>query len=65
MYYINHVLLWALVALSLAATGGWIMNIVKLAQCDFASPYKAEMFRIVGVAVPPVGAVLGYMDLGQ
>lgn len=42
---------------------GWIMNIVQLVQCDFASPYKAEVLRIVGIIIPPVGAILGYIPL--
>jgi hypothetical protein len=42
---------------------GWIMNIVQLIQCDFASPYKAEILRIVGVIVAPIGCVLGYIPI--
>ena len=44
---------------------GWGMNIFKLVQCDFEEPYKAEVIRIIGVVVPPVGVVTGFLDLGE
>lgn len=43
---------------------GWVMNIYKLTQCDFEAPYKAEVIRVVGI-IPPVGAIVGYMDFGK
>jgi len=51
------------VILSLACFLGYCANIVKLAQCDFESSYKAEIFRSVGVIIPPIGVVLGYVNL--
>ena len=44
---------------------GWTINIVKFFGCDFEEPYKEEAIRIVGVVVPPVGAVTGFLDLGE
>ena len=44
---------------------GWITNLVKVFGCDFASPYKAEVIRTVGIFIPPVGGVAGYCDLGK
>ena len=41
---------------------GWGKNIYKLTQCDFEPSYKAEVFRIIGI-IPPVGAVMGYIDI--
>jgi len=38
---------------------GWVMNVVKVCQCDFEAPFKAETIRGVGVFIPPVGAVAG------
>jgi hypothetical protein len=43
---------------------GWVKNIVKLTQCDFETPYKAEVIHAVGV-LPPVGAITGWLDLGE
>lgn len=44
---------------------GWCMNAYKITQCDFDAPYKAEAIRAVGIFMPPVGAVVGYIDLGK
>ena len=44
---------------------GYVSNIVKLCYCDFASPYKAEVIRVVGIFMPPVGVVVGYLNLGE
>ena len=46
----------------LVAFAGYVSNIVKLAQCDFKAPYKAEVIRIVGI-FPPVGAIVGYINI--
>ena len=43
---------------------GWVMNIVKLSNCDFKAPYKAEVIHGVGV-IPVVGMITGWMDLGD
>lgn len=43
---------------------GWVKNIIKLSDCDFASPYKTEVIRVIGI-IPPVGAVVGWMDIGE
>ncbi len=44
---------------------GWGLNIYKLITvCDFESPYKCEAVRVAGI-VPPVGAIAGWVDLGE
>ncbi len=43
---------------------GWVKNIIKLADCDFESPYKAEVIHGIGL-IPPVGMVTGWLDLGK
>ena len=43
---------------------GWVKNIVKLTDCDFESPYKTEVIRVIGI-LPPVGAVVGWMTIGE
>jgi len=44
---------------------GYGMNIWKLSSADFQAPYKAEVLRGIGVIVPPVGVVTGYLNLGN
>lgn len=53
----------ALVVALLVAVG-WVKNIIKLANCDFEAPYKAEVIHAVGI-IPPVGAITGWLDLGK
>ena len=43
---------------------GWVKNIIKLADCDFEAPYKAEVIHAIGI-FPPVGAITGWLDLGK
>ena len=43
---------------------GWTKNIIKLTECDFKAPYKAEVVHTVGI-IPPVGAITGWLDLGK
>lgn len=39
---------------------GYILDIYKFASCDFASPYKAEVFYGIGILIPPLGGVFGW-----
>ena len=43
---------------------GWVKNIIKLADCDFEAPYKAEVVHAVGL-IPPVGMITGWLDVGK
>ncbi len=43
---------------------GWIKNIIKLSDCDFKAPYKAEVIHAVGI-IPPVGMITGWIDVGK
>ena len=43
---------------------GWVKNCIKLTDCDFEKPYKAEVIHIVGL-FPPVGMITGWMDVGK
>lgn len=49
---------------SIFALVGWVKNIVKLSDCDFKPPYKAEVIHTIGL-IPPVGAVTGWIDAGK
>lgn len=53
------------IILIFAVSSSWVLNIVKLVECDFEAPYKAEIIRSIGVPVPIVGVVVGYMDIGK
>lgn len=52
------------VVIVLLAGTGWVKNIIKLSECDFEPPYKAEVVHIIGI-IPPVGAVTGWLDMGK
>lgn len=41
---------------------GSVMNVVKLVECDFKAPYKAECLRIIGIPTG-LGVVFGYMEI--
>jgi hypothetical protein len=41
---------------------GYVKNIIGLVECDFEPSYKSEVIRGIGVVVPPVGAVAGWID---
>lgn len=43
---------------------GWVKNIIKLSDCDFQAPYKAEVVHTVGL-IPPVGMVTGWINVGK
>ena len=44
---------------------GWILNIVKLCDCDFQTPAKEEVVRIIGIFVAPVGGIIGWIDISD
>lgn len=60
----RFVLLLAVVLIC-AAVYGYFANVIKIFYCDFEAPYKCEAVRIGGAIVPPLGFVVGYMDIGE
>ena len=40
---------------------GWVMNIVKIVGAELVPITTIFVIRVVGIFVPPLGAVLGYM----
>lgn len=52
------------VAIVVLGIVGWVKNIIALSECDFAAPYKAEVIHVVGI-IPPVGAIVGWIDVGK
>lgn len=43
---------------------GWVKNIIKLSNCDFNAPYKAEIIHSLGI-IPPVGMITGWLNVGK
>lgn len=54
---------WLSIALYLLLLYGYLANIYKLTKYDFDVPLKAEVLRVVGIPVFPMGIILGYMDI--
>jgi prepilin-type N-terminal cleavage/methylation domain-containing protein len=54
-----------IIGIMIPAIIGWGMNIYKAFQLDYEPTYKAEVIRIVGVFVPPVGAIAGYCTFAE
>ena len=48
-------------ALLIAGVGGWITNIVKLVGMDFGGITGMLIVRAIGIFVPPLGAVMGFI----
>ena len=49
---------WGAVALLIGI--GWVINIVDLADTSFDPITGLAVLRVIGVFLPPLGAVLGY-----
>jgi hypothetical protein len=49
------------VTVALAAAFGWGWNIVKLAEMSFDPLTGMIVVRIVGIFIPPIGAIVGYL----
>jgi hypothetical protein len=47
--------------LILGGVGGWIANIVKLVGMDFGAITGMLIVRAIGIVVPPLGAVMGFL----
>ena len=45
------------------ALAGYTNNIIQITKYDFKEPLKAEALRSAGIIVPPVGCILGYIDI--
>lgn len=39
---------------------GWVLNIIELAGMSFEPITGLAVLRVIGVFIPPLGAVLGY-----
>lgn len=50
-----------IVVLVLGGVGGWVANIVKLADMDFGAITGMLVIRAVGIFVAPLGSVMGFI----
>lgn len=41
---------------------GYVMNLFSIIYCDFQEPLKEEFLRMIGLIIPPLGGVLGYIN---
>ena len=57
------IMIFGLVVVAVVSVG-WVKNVIKLANCDFEAPYRAEVIHAVGL-IPPVGMVTGWLDVGK
>jgi len=51
----------SIVLLVFVGSAGWIWNIIKMTQSSFDVITGMFVARCIGVFVPPLGAVLGYL----
>ena len=47
--------------IGLLAIGGWVANIVKLAGSTFDVITGMLVLRVIGIFIPPLGAVMGFL----
>lgn len=52
-----------LVVMGLLIAGliGWVLNIVKIVGVDWSTEIGLGIVRVIGVIIPIIGAVLGYV----
>lgn len=51
----------AILAIAVGGGYGWVCNIIALYHSSFP-PFTGQLvLRVVGVFIPPVGAVMGYL----
>lgn len=53
--------LFAIFGIFIAGSIGWVLNIVAVAQSSFDPLTGIVVLRCIGIFVPPLGAVLGYI----
>lgn len=60
----EKIIITVIVIFILTGFTGWVKNVVKLSECDFKYPYKAEVIHSLGL-FPPIGAITGYLNVGK
>jgi len=41
---------------------GYVKNIIGIFNCDYETPYRCEVVRLVGI-IPPLGVFFGWVDV--
>lgn len=54
----NALIIWVIVAVLIGV--GWVLNIIELSNTSFDPITGLAILRVIGVFLPPLGAVLGY-----
>ena len=58
----NAITNYTIIFVLLVLLFGYFANIYKLFfDNDFASPYKSEVIRAIGIPIVPVGMIIGWM----
>lgn len=53
-------------SMTIASVVGYLLNLSALINnADFKQPYKTEVIRTLGVIIPPLGGIIGYMTLEE
>ncbi len=42
---------------------GYVKNVISFCQSDFKAPFSSEAVRGVGIIIPVVGGIAGYVDM--
>jgi len=50
------------VLIPLFFVGCWVVNAIKLVECDFESPYKCEAVHAVGLLGVPLSTITVWFD---
>lgn len=59
--YVSPWTMLLMIAVVLVGSVGWVLNIVKLVQSDFAVITGMFVVRCIGVFIAPLGSVLGFL----
>ena len=51
----------AFLSLTIVGIVGWVLNIIALVGMTFAGHELMAVVRVIGLFIPPVGAVAGYL----
>lgn len=56
-------IVFGIIVLFITITIGYFVNIYKVTQYNWSEPYRAESIRCIGIIMPPIGGVIGYIKI--
>lgn len=56
---------WIVLAIMIICAIGWVSCIVRVVQCDWQAPYKAEVIYSVSILTVVPAFVVGYMNIAD